>query len=81
MLISQNKISDLRKFTLRYQYCISWVIRQSFSSKTSEISIHLRSRSLGLFRKGKTRIIAKLNRTESVIFSLSRERKACLIAE
>ena len=34
-----------------------------------------RSRSLGLFRKGKTRIIAKFHWTDLVICSHSRERK------
>ena len=34
-----------------------------------------RSRSLGLFRKSKTRIIAKFHRTDLVFCSHSRERK------
>ena len=35
----------------------------------------------GLFRKGKTHIIAKFLRTDSVICSHSREGKPCLIAK
>ena len=40
-----------------------------------------KSRSLGLIRKGKIRIIAKLHRTDFVICSHSREEKPHLIAE
>ena len=39
------------------------------------------SRFLGLFRKGKTSIIAKFHRTDLVLCSHSRERKTDLIAK
>ena len=39
------------------------------------------SKSLGLFWKGKTRIIGKFHRTGLDICSQSREGKTCLIAE
>ena len=49
------------------EYNISSVIRQSFfltkQSQKSRSALKDRSRSLGLFRAGKTHIIAKLNRT------------------
>ena len=55
------------------------VLRQSFFlSKTIQKSKSILqdgSRSFGLFRKGKTGIIAKLHRTDFVIRSHSRERK------
>ena len=61
-------------------YCISLVIRQYFLSfqnnaKNLESFLQDGSRSLGLFRKGKTRIIAKFHRNDLVICSHSRERK------
>ena len=55
------------------RYCISLVIRQSFplpiQSQRSRSILKDRSRSLGLFRKGKTHIIAKFHRTDLVICS------------
>ena len=60
-------------------YRISSVIRQSFflpkQSQKSRSILQDRSRSLGLFRKGKTRIIAKFHRADLVICSHSRERE------
>ena len=57
-------------------YCISLVIRRSFSlpkqSQKSRSILQDRSRSLGLFRKGKTGIIAKFLRADLVICSHSR---------
>ena len=58
--------------------------RVFFLSKTiPKIKIRLigRSRSFGLFRKGKTHIIAKFHRTDLVIFSHSREGNPHLIAK
>ena len=50
-------------------YRISSLIRRCFSpSKTIQ-----KSRSLGLFRKGKTRLTAKLHRTDLIICTHSRE--------
>ena len=58
-------------------YRISWVLRRSFflpkQSQESRFILQDRSRSLGLFRKGKTRIIAKCLRADVVICSHSRE--------
>ena len=60
-------------------YRISSIIRQSFfPSKTIQKSRSVlldRSRSLGLFRKGETCIIAKLQRTGVVICSHTRAEK------
>ena len=60
-------------------YHISFVIRQVFfvpkQSHKSRSVLYDRSRSLGLFRKSKTRIIAKFHRTDLVFCSHSRERK------
>ena len=56
----------------------------SFPSKTIKKSRSVLldgSRSLGLFRKGKTRITAKLHRTDLIICTHSREGKPLLIAE
>ena len=53
----------------------------SENSQKSRSVLQDRSRSLGLFRKGKTCIIAKFHETDSVICSNSREGKPCLIAE
>ena len=62
-----------------FLYHMSSVIRQIFfPSETiakSRSIIYDRSRSLGMFRKGKTSIVAKFHRTDLVIFSHSRERK------
>ena len=59
------------------EYRISLVIRQSFflpnHSQKSRSVLQDRSRSLGLFRKGKTRIIAKFHRTDLVTCSHFRE--------
>ena len=44
-------------------------------SQTYRSILYDRFRSLGLFRKGKTSIIAKFHRTDLVIFSHSREWK------
>ena len=49
--------------------------------KNLDLSYQDGSRSLGLFRKGKTRITAKLRRTDLIICSHSREGKPSLIAE
>ena len=59
-------------------YHISSTRQSLFLSKQSQKSRSVltdRSRSLGLFRKGKTCIIAKFLQTDSVICSHSRERK------
>ena len=52
-------------------YRISSVIRQSFflpkQSQRSSSILQDRSRSLGLFRKGKIGIIAKFHRTDLII--------------
>ena len=58
----------------------SSVLRQEFfflpkQSKKSRSVLQDGSRSLGLFRKGKTGIIAKFHRTDIVISSHSREKK------
>ena len=58
---------------LHFRYHISVVIRQSFFPSKTIQKDH--SRSIGLFRKGKTRIIAKFHRTDLVICSHSRNRK------
>ena len=50
-------------------------------SQKSRSVLQDRSRSLRLFRKGKTRIIAKFQETYSVICCHSLEGKARLIAE
>ena len=61
----------------KYDYRISSVIRRSFflpkQSQKSKSVLQDGSRSLGLFRKGKTRIIAKCLRADLVICSHSRE--------
>ena len=58
---------------------ISLVIRHFFflpkQSQKSRSGLQDRSRSLGLFRKGKTCTAANFHRTDSVIFSHSREGK------
>ena len=58
-------------------YCISLVIRRSFflpkQSQKSRSILQDGSRSLGLFRKGKTGTIAKFLRADLVICSHSRE--------
>ena len=61
-------------------YRIFSVIRESFfplpkQSQKSRFILQDRSRSLGLFRKGKTGITAKFHWTDLVIFSHCRERK------
>ena len=60
-------------------YHISSVIRQSFflpkQSQKSRSVLLDGSRSLGVFRKGKTRTTAKFLRTDFVICSHSREGK------
>ena len=59
------------------KYHISSVIRWSFflpkQSQKSRLVLQDGSRSFGLFRKGKTRIIAKFLRTDFVICGHSRE--------
>ena len=47
-------------------FCISSIIRQSFFSFQNNPKKNL-DPSLGLFRKGKTRIIAKFHRTDSYL--------------
>ena len=58
---------------------ISLIIRHNFflpkQSQKSRSVLQDRSRSLGLFRKGKTRIITKFRRTDVVICSQFREGK------
>ena len=60
-------------------YYVSLIIRQKFflpkQSQKSRSILYDGSRSLGLFRKGKTHIIAKFHRTDLVICSHSREEK------
>ena len=64
---------------LLFIYHISLVIRQSFSlpkqsqKSTGRSILQEGSKSLGLFRKSKTRIIAKFHRTDLVIYNHSRE--------
>ena len=66
-------------------YRISSLIRQCFflpkQSQKSRSVLQDGSRSLGLFRKGKTRITAKLQRADMIICTHSREGKPRLIAE
>ena len=61
------------------EYLISLLIRQSFflpkQSQKSRHGLQDGSRSLGLFWKGKTSIIAKFYRTDLVICSHSTEGK------
>ena len=73
-----------------FQVCICLLpyfllIRQCFflpkQSQKSRSVFSDGSRYLGLFRKGKTRITAKLHRTDLIICTHSREGKLCLIAE
>ena len=72
-------------YVVTLQYCISSLIRQCFflpkQSQKSRSILSDGSRSLGLFRKGKTRITAKLHRTDLIICTQSREGKPRLIAE
>ena len=80
MCLHQQELSTYYDTGLPYfcSYHISSVIRQSyFPSKQSQKSrsIFNRSRSLGLFKKDKTRIIAKFHRTDLVICNHSREGK------
>ena len=65
---------------------ISLVIRQDFfflpkQSQKFRSILYDGSRSLGLFRKGKSLIIAKIHRTDSFTCIHSREGKPSLIAE
>ena len=65
-------------------YFFGYITEFFFLPKTiPKIQIRLigRSRSFGLFRKGKTHIIAKFHRTDLVIFSHSREGNPHLIAK
>ena len=67
-------------------YRISSLIRQCFfflpkQSQKSRSVLKDGSRSLGLFRKGKTRITAKLHRADLIICTHSREGKPRLIAK
>ena len=72
MVLGLNLVSEIT-------WDISSIIRQSFfPSKTipkSRSVLKDGSKSLGLFRKGKTHIIAKFLRTDLVICSHSREEK------
>ena len=72
----------ITNITVIIRYRISSVIRRSFflpkqSQKSRSVLqrsiLQDRSRSLGLFRKGQTRIIAKFPRADLVICSHSRE--------
>ena len=56
---------------------ISSVIRKKvfFPKQSQKFRSVLKSRSLGLFRKGKTRIVAKFHRSDLVTGSHSGERK------
>ena len=60
------------EYCKKSKYSISSVIRQTFflpkQSKRSRSILKDGSRSLGLFRKGKPRIIAKFLRTDLVVF-------------
>ena len=74
-IFSDNACSGIYVLMLRIGtvYHISSGIKQSFSFQNNpKID---RSRSLGLFRKGTTHIIAKFHGTDSIICSHSRERK------
>ena len=58
-------------------YCTSsFIIRQFLQSKKFRSVFKDGSRLLGLFRKGKSLIIAKFHRTDLVICSHSKERKS-----
>ena len=67
------------------KYRISSLIRRCFflpkQSQKSRSILQDGSRSLGLFRKGKTRITAKLQRADMIICTHSREGKPRLIAK
>ena len=66
-------LSERENFILYWnKYHISSVIRLScFPSKT----IYNGSRSFGLFRKGRVKLVAKLHRTDLVVCRHLRERK------
>ena len=72
-------------FFEKKSYPISSVIRRCFflskQSQKSRSILSDGSRSLGLFRKGKTRITAKLHRTDLIICTHSGVGKPRLIAE
>ena len=72
-------------FSMYSAYCISSVIRHSFFSskqyQTSRSVLEDGSRSLGLFRMGKTCTRAKFHRTDLVGCCHFREGKTRLIAE
>ena len=73
------KLGNMVVYTYTSNYCISSVIRQRFfiqkQSQKSRFILQDGSRSLGLFRNGKSRIIAKFHRTYLVICTHSRKRK------
>ena len=75
----------MKKKVLIQDYPISLVIRQSFflpkSSEKSRSVILDGSRSLGLFKEGKTCVVTNFHKTALVICSHSREGQPHLIAE
>ena len=71
MIISVSMLIRITVF-LRLQDIVFPLPKQSQKSRSV---LKDRSRSLGLIRKAKTRIVAELQRCELVVCSYSRERK------
>ena len=66
-------ISELPYLVIKQSF-LSFFFTPKHSPKSTAILLD-RSRSVGLFRKAKTHVIAKFHRTDIVICSHSRERK------